>query len=190
MCPDRCFARISSSSNQCPSDQYVTRWAYLSEVRQCVMVRECPLKKSKRGTIRPTGNNFATRSHCEVTCMPKSMEEVCRLPRDPGPCHHSQPRFFYNPRLGSCQPFLYGGCLGNLNRFLTRPECRSACGGLRLSNGLTELQAVGFNSTEHQDSTEIMEERINATLSGISLPKELLVRMKRLAQQHSERFCK
>ncbi|CAI5452941.1 unnamed protein product [Caenorhabditis angaria] len=35
--------------------------------------------------------------------------------------------FYYLPRLGTCQPFQYGGCGGNSNRFKTAKECRDAC---------------------------------------------------------------
>ena len=40
-----------------------------------------------------------------------------------------------------CQPFLFGGCHGNANRFETQDDCRIACGGNGTSSGLTTLPA-------------------------------------------------
>lgn len=51
----------------------------------------------------------------------------CADPADPGPCKATIPRFFFNVRTGRCQAFLYGGCRGNHNRFLSLEECRQRC---------------------------------------------------------------
>merc|ERR1712110_303994 len=36
-------------------------------------------------------------------------------------------RFFYDPASGACQQFLYGGCAGNRNNFISLDECSSTC---------------------------------------------------------------
>ncbi|VDP50405.1 unnamed protein product [Soboliphyme baturini] len=44
-----------------------------------------------------------------------------------GPCRGANTRWFYQPSTRTCQPFLYGGCKGNENNFLSRQECETIC---------------------------------------------------------------
>ena len=37
------------------------------------------------------------------------------------------PRWYFNPEIGQCSQFLYGGCDGNENNFVTLSSCMSAC---------------------------------------------------------------
>ncbi|KAI2590757.1 serine peptidase inhibitor, Kunitz type 2, partial [Homo sapiens] len=37
------------------------------------------------------------------------------------------PRWWYNVTDGSCQLFVYGGCDGNSNNYLTKEECLKKC---------------------------------------------------------------
>ncbi|GFS01048.1 pancreatic trypsin inhibitor [Elysia marginata] len=46
-----------------------------------------------------------------------------------GPCKAYFPRYFYNATAGECMTFVYGGCMGNNNRFATAEECMTACQG-------------------------------------------------------------
>jgi hypothetical protein len=57
------------------------------------------------------------------------MRARCTLPSQPGNCNAYFPAFFHNPKNGVCEPFVYGGCGGNDNRFETREECQAACRG-------------------------------------------------------------
>lgn len=61
-----------------------------------------------------------------VTCL----ADQCTLPWDPGPCKSLQPVWWFNPATGQCEQQNYGGCEGNLNRFLTEQACFEACGVL------------------------------------------------------------
>uniref|UniRef100_H9GVB9 BPTI/Kunitz inhibitor domain-containing protein n=1 Tax=Anolis carolinensis TaxID=28377 RepID=H9GVB9_ANOCA len=54
---------------------------------------------------------------------------ICRLPEEIGYCRGSIPRFYFNIKSGQCENFIYGGCGGNANNFLTQDECLSKCGG-------------------------------------------------------------
>ena len=52
--------------------------------------------------------------------------------RDSGlPCNTGSPtfvtRYFFNPIVRECWPFLYTGCGGNANNFFTLPQCEQAC---------------------------------------------------------------
>jgi len=54
---------------------------------------------------------------------------ICALPIDSGPCQGFFPSFGFSTADGNCQPFTYGGCGGNDNRFSTLAECEAKCGG-------------------------------------------------------------
>uniref|UniRef100_A0A915C8V4 Papilin n=1 Tax=Parascaris univalens TaxID=6257 RepID=A0A915C8V4_PARUN len=58
---------------------------------------------------------------------PQSMEEICRMTVDSGPCANYEDMFYYDSFSGKCHPFIYGGCGGNLNKYRTREECEARC---------------------------------------------------------------
>ncbi|XP_063438104.1 cysteine-rich motor neuron 1 protein-like isoform X1 [Mytilus trossulus] len=51
----------------------------------------------------------------------------CRLPKLPGPCKASFPRYYFNLETGKCDKFIYGGCQGNANNFELLTECQDKC---------------------------------------------------------------
>jgi len=53
--------------------------------------------------------------------------EICKLAADAGKCSNSLMRYYYDPVLADCQQFVYGGCHGNANRFLTYADCETTC---------------------------------------------------------------
>lgn len=54
---------------------------------------------------------------------------ACSLPKQQGNCDAYDPSFWHNPETGLCEPFVYGGCGGNANRFASRDDCIAACPG-------------------------------------------------------------
>lgn len=44
-----------------------------------------------------------------------------------GPCYGFFNRWYFDARKTTCVPFVYGGCRGNRNNFLTAEECNEAC---------------------------------------------------------------
>lgn len=52
---------------------------------------------------------------------------MCNLPKIAGPCEGYYPTWYFDAERGQCGQFIYGGCLGNANRFKTREECNSQC---------------------------------------------------------------
>jgi spondin-1 len=71
----------------------------------------------------------STRQECSFDY--ETTQVVCNLKPDEGPCRGSHPRFFYNPVKQSCESFVFGGCRGNQNNFLTVEQCMSTCGSVR-----------------------------------------------------------
>jgi hypothetical protein len=57
------------------------------------------------------------------------MPDRCTKPSESGNCNAYFPAFFHNAATGVCEPFVYGGCGGNDNRFETREACQAACRG-------------------------------------------------------------
>lgn len=53
--------------------------------------------------------------------------EICNLPKVSGPCEGYYPQWYYDKEQTQCLQFIYGGCLGNNNRFETREECMGLC---------------------------------------------------------------
>ncbi|XP_046378009.1 carboxypeptidase inhibitor SmCI-like isoform X1 [Haliotis rufescens] len=51
----------------------------------------------------------------------------CMLQADSGSCKSYVKRFFFDNATGLCEPFGYGGCEGNANRFMTKEECLGRC---------------------------------------------------------------
>ena len=69
-------------------------------------------------------------------------DAVCNLPPEIGPCDAYFPRYYYNSTTRSCEPFIYGGCSGNDNRFTTVAECEARCLRQRLGESSTEYPLI------------------------------------------------
>jgi hypothetical protein len=52
---------------------------------------------------------------------------MCQQVPDVGPCRAFVEQYYFNTVLRSCQIFIWGGCGGNQNRFLSRDECERTC---------------------------------------------------------------
>lgn len=51
----------------------------------------------------------------------------CLLPKEPGFCKAFFQRYYFDKSSGQCKRFIYGGCQGNGNNFLTKQECEKRC---------------------------------------------------------------
>ncbi|RVE46514.1 hypothetical protein evm_008805 [Chilo suppressalis] len=56
-----------------------------------------------------------------------ALEKRCEEPIERGLCYAYFPRFGYNKEINKCEFFVYGGCQGNDNRFITAEECEKVC---------------------------------------------------------------
>ncbi|XP_023405638.1 WAP four-disulfide core domain protein 8 [Loxodonta africana] len=67
---------------------------------------------------------------CSFNCMKTCLDpykEPCLLPLKPGDCHDQETRYFYSPKNHQCMSFVYRGCHGNVNNFLSKNNCKKAC---------------------------------------------------------------
>lgn len=59
-------------------------------------------------------------------------EEYCTAKAVTGPCRASFPRWYFDTEKNSCDNFIYGGCWGNKNNYLSKEACMSRCVGKQL----------------------------------------------------------
>ncbi|XP_040489848.1 kunitz-type protease inhibitor 2 isoform X3 [Ursus maritimus] len=84
--------------------------------------------KCTRSSVSPHGPSVSF-SNCQHSVF----TEFCQVPKIVGRCRASFPRWWYNVTDGSCQQFVYGGCEGNKNNYLTKEECLEKCAGVTVS---------------------------------------------------------
>lgn len=87
----------------------------------CILVLGCG------GVARDTPGGGAAGASGVAGSSGTSSSAQCVLPQVVGSCEAAIPSFWHNPITGLCEPFVYGGCEGNANRFATREACLSAC---------------------------------------------------------------
>lgn len=67
----------------------------------------------------------------------------CGLPpSDMGPCRASTFRYTYLAASNKCIQFVYGGCLGNLNKFRTQRECEEKCKEVDEVKEIDEIEPI------------------------------------------------
>ncbi|VDP11473.1 unnamed protein product, partial [Soboliphyme baturini] len=87
------------------------------------------------GGCRGNENRFNTKEECEARCLPATApppavadEDICYLEFDVGPCRAAFRKWYFDSKSHKCREFIYGGCLGNGNRFDSEQQCIDKCG--------------------------------------------------------------
>ncbi|GCC18882.1 hypothetical protein chiPu_0020918 [Chiloscyllium punctatum] len=57
--------------------------------------------------------------------------ERCTAPKKVGSCRAAFPRWYFDTKSRHCHEFVYGGCKGNKNNFVSEQQCLAACAGLK-----------------------------------------------------------
>uniref|UniRef100_A0A131Y5D8 Putative serine protease inhibitor n=1 Tax=Ixodes ricinus TaxID=34613 RepID=A0A131Y5D8_IXORI len=111
-----------------PCRAMVPRWFFNSTTGDC--------ERFVYGGCRGNANNFESQQQCRLSCkdarsmqqvVESSFEESCKPAAEPGVCDAYMPRWFFNVDTGACERFIYGGCGGNANNYLTFAECERTC---------------------------------------------------------------
>uniref|UniRef100_A0A8C5LGY3 Kunitz-type protease inhibitor 2 n=1 Tax=Jaculus jaculus TaxID=51337 RepID=A0A8C5LGY3_JACJA len=75
-------------------------------------------------------------------------EEYCIPKAVTGPCRAAFRRWYFDAEKNSCDSFIYGGCRGNKNRYLSQEACMLRCSGNQtypvLSPGARAVVLVGL----------------------------------------------
>merc|ERR1712117_798296 len=77
-------------------------------------------------------SSFKEDEGCHQCCCHENPVNAttCALPADSGDtaqCRGNFKRWMYNEATGACEPFVYGGCGGNGNRFMCKEMCERHC---------------------------------------------------------------
>ncbi|XP_060520392.1 papilin isoform X2 [Cylas formicarius] len=79
------------------------------------------------GGCEGNDNRFKSKEECDQTCVSPQGPDRCNLPKVAGSCEGYFPQWYYDKSSRQCTQFIYGGCLGNNNKFDTREECTEIC---------------------------------------------------------------
>ncbi|XP_015213245.1 tissue factor pathway inhibitor 2 [Lepisosteus oculatus] len=80
------------------------------------------------GGCRGNANQFDDKRSCMESCDPhRSIPAFCLSPEHKGFCSASIPRYYYSPIRKSCVEFIYTGCGGNSNNFVSKQVCNAVC---------------------------------------------------------------
>ncbi|XP_067942648.1 BPTI/Kunitz domain-containing protein-like [Watersipora subatra] len=108
--PPMCAMKADSG----PCRSYVQRYYYNEDTQNC--------EKFTYGGCYGNTNNFRTMQECQASC-----DSVCVLPKEQGVCVSAMARWYHNSVTGQCEVFIYSGCGGNANNFMTKEACDAQC---------------------------------------------------------------
>ena len=125
-CPDGPSLDITKASEACslPKERgtcrnYTVKWYFDMTYGGCT--------RFWYGGCEGNANRFQSQEECERTCVESEGPAVCYLPKVIGPCKNRQFMYYFDSQTKQCEPFEYGGCLGNKNRFSSKLECENYC---------------------------------------------------------------
>ncbi|KAJ8683559.1 hypothetical protein QAD02_019351 [Eretmocerus hayati] len=80
-------------------------------------------------TAVSSSSTTTTTTTTGTTTARRELPDRCLVKTELGPCHTYVHKWTFNKTEGKCHTFIYGGCLGNENRFNSEIECMHYCVG-------------------------------------------------------------
>ncbi|XP_057655869.1 papilin isoform X2 [Diorhabda carinulata] len=133
---DRCkLPKVSG-----PCEGYFLNWYYDKNFKTCTQF--------VYGGCLGNNNRFETKEECMNTCAVDTNPDPCRQKKEPGPCKGTYQRYYFDNDLEECQEFIYGGCKGNRNNFVTLESCKQQCAPAGKRKDLCSLPKSEGNCTD------------------------------------------
>ncbi|XP_040070108.1 carboxypeptidase inhibitor SmCI-like [Ixodes scapularis] len=141
------------SSEGKPLESAGSVWHFSREEQRCISTT----------SLEKNGNNFENKKECMETCPYGGHLDECKLPKNEGrDCLGQRKqlffRYYHDTKSGMCRLFLYKGCEGNANNYLTRRGCEATC---QVSSKSPEFKCAKYqrwpNDREHQLMDKIDE---------------------------------
>eukprot|EP00094_Tigriopus_californicus_P010881 TCALIF_10496-PA protein Name:"Similar to Cyp2j6 Cytochrome P450 2J6 (Mus musculus)" AED:0.07 eAED:0.07 QI:0/0.78/0.7/0.9/1/1/20/349/2332 len=127
----RIFAKVSLSYGQGPRSAPLDLLLYDSLCWDCDSAGECTAKTKETRCFFAAGTSsiqvFRIGRTISTRVSPDDFR-TCTLPKDSGGCDNKIFRYYYNAIERRCKLFVYGGCKGNGNNFLSEIQCLQQCG--------------------------------------------------------------
>ncbi len=70
----------------------------------------------------------AVKFHTIMATFAFTTDSACLQPLQHGECDGIFPRYYFSTSSGQCEEFIWGGCGGNANNFITLEACITECG--------------------------------------------------------------
>lgn len=162
------------------------RWYYDTEKKMC--------SKFVFGGCMGNKNNHLSEEACMDKCSgmlePEKIksdknvnfQEYCAAPSDTGPCRAAFPRWFYNISAHTCAQFIYGGCRGNKNNYLSEKICKEHC----VAHPDAEEGYDPLHTVTHHSTTAVALAVLLAVMAAILLGAMVVVFVKVTRRNHQE----
>ncbi|XP_024082550.1 papilin isoform X1 [Cimex lectularius] len=117
--PGKDACTLPKSVGACSGQHSTLAWYFDNESKRC--------QEFYHSGCLGNNNRFDTREQCEELCGSQDHLDECEQSLEPGPCHGQFRRWYFNKQDKTCQEFVYGGCKGTKNNFMTEAACKYRC---------------------------------------------------------------
>ncbi|XP_018562161.1 uncharacterized protein LOC108904193 [Anoplophora glabripennis] len=112
---ESCFLKMEVGS----CSNYAIKWAFNKKEGRCT--------RFWYGGCNGNDNRFDSEDSCKQICINPPGKDRCKLPKIQGSCQDKHTRWYYNKNKKECKKFVYNGCFGNDNNFVSSGECKKFC---------------------------------------------------------------